>query len=119
MPVPEPGRSSEAQPAGDVPTEFPDRTITVDATVPAPTHGSSRPAEIQFTSLPEITSVNDRLPDMFSAPIMALEGSLRLEEGLDAEVWSANDSGTNYWPFMPYFSQLESLPHDFDVANMQ
>lgn len=91
----------------------------MDKTVTAPADGSSRPAEIQFTSLPEGTSVSDRLPDMFSAPITALESSLRLEEGLDAEVWSANDSGTSYWPFMPYFSQLESLPHDFDVANMQ
>ncbi len=43
-----------------------------------------------------------------------------LEDSLEAEIWAANDpSGNSYWPFMPYLSQLESLPQDFDMSNLE
>lgn len=38
-------------------------------------------------------------------------------EALDADFW-ANETDS-YWPFMPFLSQLETLPPDLDLSNMQ
>ncbi|KAK3402693.1 fungal-specific transcription factor domain-containing protein [Sordaria brevicollis] len=40
-----------------------------------------------------------------------------LPQNLSSEAWTASDpTGSAYWPFVPFFSQLESLPSDFDLS---
>lgn len=35
---------------------------------------------------------------------------------LDGELWSNDPAGTSYWPFMPFLSQLETLPSNFETS---
>ncbi|CCC05646.1 unnamed protein product [Sordaria macrospora k-hell] len=49
-------------------------------------------------------------------PTGAAVGS-NLPQSLNSDAWTATDpSGSAYWPFVPFFSQLESLPSDFDLS---
>jgi len=117
--IPEPASDlSQPRPAADETAPLDETTLVNTIATAAADNGSSATG-IHFPSLLEVTSVSGRSQDLFSAPSLELESAIPLEEGLDAEMWPADDSGTTYWPFMPYFSQLESLPHDFDMASMQ
>lgn len=37
----------------------------------------------------------------------------------DGELWSNDPAGTSYWPFMPFLSQLETLPSNFDGSMIE
>jgi len=115
--IPEPASDlSQPQPAADDTAPLDEPTLVNTITSAAADTGS-RATGTQFPALLEVTG--GRPQDLFSAPFLELEGAPSLEERLNAEMWPADDSGTTYWSFMPYFSQLESLPHDFDMASMQ
>lgn len=67
----------------------------------------------------------------FPQPTASAEGRLAVDpmpeptlestnlHGPDAGFWT-NDAGeSSYWPFMPFLSQLETLPTNFDLSNLE
>ncbi|KAK5659812.1 hypothetical protein OQA88_1024 [Cercophora sp. LCS_1] len=115
---------------------LPDRAAK-DQPLPAaysvPTQATGQSAYAHTTSL--MANVVEGIPQMHLQPSFALEpchqptGPLSgvdpvlagnsLGDPFEAELWAANDSGTSYWPFMPFLSQLESLPQDFGIASLE
>lgn len=66
-------------------------------------------------------AVEAQLPLLESARGSVLTPSgFAMDVGLDPDPWT-NDlaSENSYWPFMPFLSQLESLPEDFDLSSLQ
>ncbi|OQE43137.1 hypothetical protein PENCOP_c003G04534 [Penicillium coprophilum] len=37
----------------------------------------------------------------------------------DGDLWANDTCASSYWPFMPFLSQLEALPLDFDPSNLE
>ncbi|KAJ5636946.1 fungal-specific transcription factor domain-containing protein [Penicillium longicatenatum] len=40
-------------------------------------------------------------------------------DGTNGILWADETCASSYWPFMPYLSQLETLPSDFDPSNLE
>lgn len=58
-------------------------------------------AQLTVDAIPESATVSTNIPEP------------------DANFWASDAGENSYWPFMPFLSQLESLPNCFDLSNLE